>query len=68
MQKNILRILVKFLFQTDKWLKSYDQKTIQKGTFNQKTFIEWFFGHNLLTIYLFEMGISPMFLEYFSAF
>ena len=27
-----------------------------------------FFGHNFLTIHRFELGFSPLFLEYFSAF
>ena len=60
--------MVKTPAQTDGWLKSYDQKTALNGPFLKMAHLRQFFGHNFLTIHQFELGFSPLFLEYFSTF
>ena len=68
MWKNILRTMVKTPAQTKGRLKSYGQKTVQIGPFLKMALFGQFFGHNFLTVLWFELGFSPLFLEYFSTF
>ena len=66
--KNILRTMVKTPAQTDGWFKSFIQKTAQKGFFLKMALFGQFFCYNFLTIHWFELGFSPLFMEYFSWF
>ena len=66
--KNILRTMVKTPVQSDEYLKSYGQKTVQKSHFGSKHNFLMFFSHTSLTIHQIEQGFSPLFLEYFYLF
>ena len=57
--------MVKTPAQTDEWLKSYGQKTAILSFFKKGAPFRQFFDHNFLSVHRFELGFSPLFLEYF---
>ena len=57
--------MVKTPAQTNEWLKSYSQETAYNKPFLKMAPFRQFFGYNFLTVHRFELGFSPLFLEYF---